>query len=217
MKMAHLSYSISHLAANRLKRAAALLFLASFATVRSQAAFDMFLKFYPENGPALVGESQDKTYSGAQGWFEISSFNLGIQNSVAIGSSGGGAGAGKAQFQDFTFTKAVDTISPAIFKVLASGSHFANARLVLRKAGAVGGKTQAAYLQYEFELVAVSSQHWAGSAGDDQPTESITLKVGAVKISYSPQKPDGTLGQAITGTWSQVLNSNVFDPLPDGP
>ena len=43
-----------------------------------------------------------------------------VENPTTIGSSSGGAGAGKAVLQPFTFTKTVDTASPSFFKNAAN-------------------------------------------------------------------------------------------------
>ncbi|HEX7653674.1 MAG TPA: type VI secretion system tube protein Hcp [Verrucomicrobiae bacterium] len=187
------------------------------STTRTQAAFDMFLKFYPDVGQAqIVGESQDASYPGSQGWFELKQFDFGVQNPATIGSTTGGAGTGKASFTEFKLSKTVDSVSPALFKILSSGAHFKSARLVIRKSGGATAKPDP-YLQYEFNTVFATAQHWGGSAGDDTPQEDVTLAVGEILISYKVQNPDGTLGKATTGGWSVISNSDKFTPLPDGP
>src|SRR5438552_1560754 len=87
-------------------------------TLNSRGAVDAFLRFTDPAGgaAACVGESKDEQFPGKDGWFGISSFDNGILNATTIGSATGGAGAGKATFQDFHFTKHPDSASPALFK-----------------------------------------------------------------------------------------------------
>jgi type VI protein secretion system component Hcp len=69
------------------------------------------------NAPA-VG---DVTAHGATiNHIQLRDFTVG--NPTTIGSSSGGAGAGKVQFGEFTITKTVDTASPSFFKN-AANSH----------------------------------------------------------------------------------------------
>ena len=49
--------------------------------------------------------------------------------------TGGGGGAGKANFQDISFTKYVDSSSNALMTALAKGSHIDKCVLMVRKAG----------------------------------------------------------------------------------
>src|SRR5438477_631325 len=65
----------------------------------------------------------------------VASWSLGVSNSVSVGSAGGGAGAGKATFEDLTITKKVDASSPKLISACASGRHFADATLVVTANG----------------------------------------------------------------------------------
>ena len=71
------------------------------------------------------------------GAIEIESFSFGAENTVTIGSATGGAGVGKARFQEFTVEKAVDSTTPRLLKSLAMGTHFATVELIARKPGGV--------------------------------------------------------------------------------
>src|SRR5579862_2044558 len=99
-------------------------------------AFDAFLTF---NGSAegaggaitITGESTDPDHPGA---IELKAFDFAIANTVSIGSAGGGAGAGKAQFRPFQIMKAVDSTSPTFLELVGLGAHFQTVTLALRKA-----------------------------------------------------------------------------------
>ncbi len=107
--------------------------VAALATAGSaQAATDYFLKVQTgEPVPsAIQGESVDRDFPQA---IEIESFSFGAENVTTIGSATGGAGAGKAKFQEFTIEKAVDSTTPRFLKTLAMGTHFANVELIARR------------------------------------------------------------------------------------
>ncbi len=193
---------------SRLLRCAVLAAVLSATACRTQAALEMFLKLYPDDGTKLlVGESPDSTYPGSDGWFTLKDFDFGIESVVSFGV------VGKATANVVNLSKAVDSTSPGIFKVLTTGTRFKSARLVIRKAGAV----KTGYLQYEFNTVLVSSQRWTGTSGDDSPQETVSLVVGQALLSYQRERPAGTYDKAATAAWNFITNTSVFDPLPDGP
>ena len=200
--------------ASRLARMAGLMVLTSVATVRCHAAFDMFFQLVQEDGTPPQGESMDQTYKGSDGWSELRSFSLGVTNNVHIGSATSGGDQGKASFQDFTIQKLVDSMSPKIFRALATGVHFKTASLVVRKAGGGGtGESQPVFLQFDFKIVYAASQNWSGSAGDDSPFENVTFKLGLVQVTYTPPGTKGAPGTPIIQAWDQLHNRDDFtDP-----
>lgn len=185
--------------------------LALWMAASSHAAFDVFIKVVTENGATMPGDSSDPAFRGADGWFEINQFSLGIQNTAMIGSIEGGVGAGKASFKEFTIRKTVTSSSPELFKAAGLGSPLQGIKVALRKSGATGGSASAAFLEYEFHLVAVTDVSWSGDSGDDLPTENVKFAFGELKISYRPQNPQGGLGTAKTGIWSILNNSAQFE------
>ena len=153
-------------------------------------------------GPLLpVGESQDPTHKGA---IEVQAFAFGIENPTTIGSTSGGAGAGKAKFDELAITKSVDTASPILFEAAAQGVHFPQMLLKIRKAGST---SQPDYLIYDFRMVFVTKIEWTGGGGGDAPEEMVTLVYGAMEISYAPQSATGAFGNPIIKDWSQITNT----------
>ena len=63
------------------------------------------------------------------GEIQLESFSWGVSNTSTIGGAGGGAGAGKASFQDFSFTALVGEQSPKLFEAAAMGQPIRNAML----------------------------------------------------------------------------------------
>jgi len=179
-------------------------------------AFDAFLWFGPSSHPYFPpGETQDKSFKSVKA-FEIKSFSFGAKNKATVGSQSGGAGAGRAELNEFKVAKLTDNGSPKLFGACVAGAHFDNAYLAIRKSGgqqttypAVNSPNDAqaqCYLLYTFSLVYVSEITWQGSSGDDVPTEDVTFAYGALKITYRIQDQKGALGATSEQPWSQVLN-----------
>ena len=77
------------------------------------AAVDYFLKI-----DGIDGESVDSKHAGA---IEPLSFSWGLSQAGSF-ATGGGAGAGKVQFQDFHFTSNTSKASPKLMLACASGA-----------------------------------------------------------------------------------------------
>ncbi len=85
---------------------------------------DMFMKV-----DGLTGESTDMEYTG---WAEIISFSWGVEQPA--GSHGvGGASSERANFADFTVTKAVDKMSPKLMVYCARGQHVKEVKIHVRR------------------------------------------------------------------------------------
>ncbi len=149
------------------------------------AIVDYFLKL-----DGVPGESQDKTHKGEM---EIESWSWGESQS-GTASFGGGMGAGKVQMQDFHFLMRVNKSSPKLFLACATGDHIKSAILTCRKAG----KDQQEYLKVTFTDLLVSSYQSGGSGGDVVPMDQISLNFTKIEIVYKEQKPDGSLGGAVS-------------------
>jgi type VI secretion system secreted protein Hcp len=141
-------------------------------------------------------------------WFvQVDDFSFSAENPTTVGSATGGAGAGKAKFNELTVKKSVDELSPSLFVISASGGHLSSVQLVVRRAA--GGPQGAGrpYLAYEFQMVFITKVEWSG--GGDDPVEQVTFAYGALVVGYHPQKPDGSLGQLAKQGWSEVLNKTT--------
>src|SRR6478752_5281026 len=122
-------------------------------------AMDMFIKI-----GALKGESRDSKHKEE---IDILAWSWGASNSGSA-HMGGGAGAGKVNVQDISFTKYIDKSSPSLFLSCANGKHIPTATLVVRKAG----EKPLEYLKLELTEVLVSSVSTGGSGGEDRLTEN---------------------------------------------
>jgi type VI secretion system secreted protein Hcp len=158
-------------------------------------AVDMFIKFTPE----LKGESKDKTYPGA---IDVLAWSWGVSNS-GTAHMGGGAGAGKANFQDLSFTKYVDLSSAELIYDCASGKHLDEAKLIVRKAG----EKPLEYIIITLTEVLVTAVSTGGSAGEDRLTENVTLNFAKFQIDYKEQSPKGVEGGKGKVVWDIAANA----------
>ena len=146
------------------------------------AQVDYFLKI-----DGLPGESTDEKHKGE---LDLESFSWGATNSGSAGH-GGGSGQGKVLPADFTFTKRIDKSSPVLMIACATGQHFKEVTLTVRKAGA----GQQEYLKFKMHVVLVSAYQTGGSGGGGGVImEQVAMNFAKLEMVYKEQKPDGSLG-----------------------
>ena len=148
-------------------------------------ASDIFAKIGDIKGESLDSKHKDE--------IEVLSFSWGVTNAGVIhAGGGGGAGVGKATFQDLSIVHRIDKASPLLLKACATGTHLKDATITHRKAG----KGQAEYLIVKLNDVIVTGVTHSGA--DGQPySESVSLAFAKVDLEYKPQKPDGSLDAGI--------------------
>jgi type VI secretion system secreted protein Hcp len=159
-----------------------------------RAALDMFLDI-----PGIPGESVDIVHKDQ---IDVLAWGWGMSNPGTV-QAGGGAGAGKANFQDLSVTKYVDKASPLLMADCAKGSHVDKATLFVRKAG----KVPIEYIKIQLTNVLVRSVSTGGSGGEDRLTENISLNFAQMQMDYVPTKPDGSADPAVSFKWDIASNS----------
>ena len=142
-------------------------------------ALDMFLDLGP-----VKGESRDQKYAGK---IDVLAWSWGVSNAGSA-HTGGGIGSGKANFQDISLTKYIDLSSSDLMKSVSMGTHFPEAKLIVRKSG---GKDKLEYFQIQMKEVMVTSYQTGGSGGEDRLTENLTLTFAQVEVKYQAQGKDG--------------------------
>ncbi len=161
------------------------------------AQVDYFLKI-----DGLPGESTDEKHKGE---LDIESFSWGETNSGSAGHAGG-SGTGKVQPQDFVFTKRLDKSSPVLFIACATGQHFKEVLLTVRKAG--GGQQE--YFKVKMSEVLVSGYQTSGvDGGGGLIHENVSLNFAKLEMSYKEQKADGTLGGETKQGYNFAANKKV--------
>lgn len=157
-------------------------------------AFDGFLKL-----GTVKGESQDDTFKGSSGWIDVLSFTYGVTQTGSA-SSQGGLTAGKANFQDFTFTQKVHIGSPEIFLTCSNGKVHEEAWFVARKAG----ETPQVFLQIKMKNVLITSVTSQGAGGPDEiPTETVSLTAEMLAVWYGKQDAKGKIDAETATGWDQ--------------
>ncbi|MEO6786140.1 MAG: type VI secretion system tube protein Hcp [Chthoniobacteraceae bacterium] len=156
-------------------------------------AVDMFMKIGD-----VKGESKDKKHSKS---IDVLAWSWGVSNS-GNAQVGGGAGAGKVNVQDLSFTKYVDSSSCPLFLAASNGKHYKEALLTVRKAG----EHPVEYLKIKMEEVLITSLSTGGSGGEDRLTENVSLNFAKVSVDYTPQKDDGSADTTIPYSWDIAAN-----------
>jgi type VI secretion system secreted protein Hcp len=146
----------------------------------------------------IKGESVDAKHIDE---IEVLSWSWGVSESAAV-VSGGGAGAGKPNFQDFQMTHGVDKASPVLLTMCATGQHISSATMTQRKAGA----GQQEFLVITMTDVVITSVHPGGNSSPGGLVETVSLQCAKIDLEYMPQKPDGSLDTGIHFTFDIKAN-----------
>jgi type VI secretion system secreted protein Hcp len=141
-------------------------------------AVDMFLKL-----EGISGESKDTSHKGE---IDVLAWSWGLSNS-GTAHVGGGAGAGKVNVQDLSFTKYVDLSTSSLLLAAANGKHISKATLVVRKAG----ETPLEYITITMTDCLVSAVSTGGSGGEDRLTENVSINFAKVEVGYKEQSQAG--------------------------
>jgi type VI secretion system secreted protein Hcp len=155
---------------------------------------DYFMKI-----DGIPGDSTDAKHPNE---IEVVSWSWGLTNTGST-HLGGGGGAGKADIQDLHFTARTSSASPLLFIACATGTHAKTADLVARKPG----QTPFEFLKISLTDVLISSYQTAGNANDAVSLDQVSLDFAKVKITYIPQKPDGSAGTSVERGWDVNANS----------
>ncbi|WP_439865463.1 Hcp family type VI secretion system effector [Pseudomonas antarctica] len=142
-------------------------------------AVDMFLKLGD-----IKGESRDEAHRDE---IDITEWAWGLSQSGSM-HSGTGGGAGKVDIANLNLKKPLDKSSPNLMMACASGKHYPDAKLVVRKAG---GASPVEYLVISLKEVMVASYSTSADQAGDVVYDSFALNFATVEVSYQPQKADG--------------------------
>jgi type VI protein secretion system component Hcp len=154
-------------------------------------AQNFFLKV---TGPDVAGSSQNSYHPGE---IVLESFDF----SFLAGSSVGKASSGPIHLR---FKQSKDATK--FFKRLHTGEFFNEFVITVRNSSDFD------YLTYTFQLVAVSNFSSNYAAGDETIVYDIAVKIGAFRIEYKKQAPDGGSTPTLEKfEWSFVKNTATLD------
>lgn len=159
-------------------------------------AMDMFLKL-----DGIKGESKDHKHKES---VDVLAWSWGASNSGSM-HVGGGGGSGKANVQDISVTKYIDSSSAALLMAALNGKHIKEAKLTVRKAG----EKPLEYIKITMSEVLVSSVSTGGSGGEDRLTENISLNFAKIKFEYFSQDEKGAGSPAGETGWDIRANTKM--------
>jgi type VI secretion system secreted protein Hcp len=159
------------------------------------AALDMFLDL----GADVPGESTDTVHTNQA---DVLAWSWGMFNPGTT-HLGGSTNVSKANFQDLSLTKYVDTASPKLLLRCANGAHIPKATLFVRTTGT----NPVEYIKVTLTEVLLSSVSTGGSGGEDRLTENVSLNFARVQLDYTstaPPGPEDSFGWDIPGNFETI-------------
>jgi len=169
------------------------------------AVTDAYVQITPGAQNPTISFTEFSQFQPLQKFIPVSNYSFEVENTLVLGSQSTGAGAGKATFDVFSFTRNVDSNSPVFFLALAEGVTLSSVVLSLFPAGGTTVSSTPRVI-YTFNTVVLSSQS-VSEDSNGNPVEKITLQYGKLTVSSAPQNADGTLGKPIVSAWNRVSNS----------
>ena len=157
-------------------------------------AVDMFMKI-----DDIKGESQDDKHKGE---IDVYSWNWGVTQ-TGSSQTGGGAGVGRANVQDFSFTTRVESSHAPLLGNALRGKHFKQAVFTQRKAG----DKPLEFLKITMSGGLVARVQFSGASSDEFQTCVVDLNFSQVKFDYTPQAADGSGGATIS--YGHDIGKNV--------
>jgi type VI secretion system secreted protein Hcp len=146
-------------------------------------SFDMHLKF---TGGKLTIEGSS-AHSKHTKEIPILAWSWSASNTGDL-HGGNTTSGGKANVQDISITKYVDSCSNVLLNAVCTGARMDSA--VLYVTNAVGDQTDFLTLTLS-EGVLITSWASGGSDGEDKLTENITLHFGKFEFAFQPQTAEG--------------------------
>lgn len=147
----------------------------------------------------IKGESRDSKHGDE---IDVDSWDWGLSQTGTM-HTGGGGGAGRANFQDLTVVTKADKALPILMKACANGDHYEDAILTVRKPGAEPIDS----LKITMKKVLVTSVTTAGA--NEVPTYTVMLNFGEVKVEYAPQNDDGSAGAVVEFSYNIMEHANA--------
>jgi type VI secretion system secreted protein Hcp len=148
----------------------------------------------------IAGESTSAKYAGA---IDVQAWSWGVVGGVSA-ATGGGAGTGKATFQDLHVSTLISKASPLLLKACATGTHIKTVTLH----GVKAGQKVQEFLTYTLSDAVITAVQ-QGDADSGAPVEHVTFGFRKVKVDYRPQKADGTLAAAVTFAYDVAASKKL--------
>ena len=160
-------------------------------------ASEMFLKLTD-----CPGESKGKDHEGE---IDVMSYSLAVSTPTSV-ASGGGSGAGKADWHDISIMKSKDLASAKLMLYCAQGKHFDEGTIVVREAG---GDSPVEYYTIKLQQVFITSISENESQGGGKPAESVSMSYASIDITYWSQDAHGAKDQKSEIGWDVKANTST--------
>lgn len=162
-------------------------------------SFDAFMQ--------IQGIKGDSTDSAHAEWIEIQAFNHSVRQATGGATSAQGThSGGRADHNDFSIVKRLDSASPALFLHCCSAKPIPE--IVIEMCRAMGEKT--VFMKYTMKDSIVSGVRPSGSTeGEDLiPLEEVSFRYAEIHLEYTPTDPrsGGKTGPGIQAAWSTLEN-----------
>jgi type VI secretion system secreted protein Hcp len=161
-------------------------------TIPTDPSSDFFLAI-----DGIPGDSLDARLPKT---IEVLDWSWGVSSAISPTNTGGGAG--KSKPRPFTFVARTSSASPKLFLACAKGTHIPSATLTARRVGDL----PFVYLTIKLQNLFVTSYQVAPAPTDAYPLDVAQLEYGAVTITYTPQKQDGSAGAKVTAGFDFIKN-----------
>ena len=115
--------------------------------------------------------------------------------------------AGQVSGQQFVFQKYMDSSSPVLVKHLCDGQGIKEGILTVQTSGGADEKVEALVLLMEDVTVTSFQPGGSGEAGQNIPTESVTMTCKRFTFKYTGQKPDSHADASSDQGWDFDLNA----------
>ena len=154
----------------------------------------------------IAGEALDERHRGE---IEVLAWSLGatagrggLLGGVA-GRFGGGAGggSGKVSFDDLSVETRLGSASPPLLGACAAGRRLRSLDLT----GVRDDDGRGELATYRFEDATVSGVHHGDALGAE-PLDRVSFAYARVRMTYRPQRPDGSLGDPVSTGWDLQRN-----------
>lgn len=157
------------------------------------------------NIETIKGESHDDHHKD---WIEIKSFSQDLtQPRSATASTSGGTTAARVNLSPIELVKSIDIATTVLNQACANGTTFPKARIEFMRADKDGN----AINYYAVDLINVLVHRVTTTVDEDgMPQEVVQLSYGAIKWTYTQQKPEGGLGGKTVAQWSATKNIPNF-------
>jgi len=156
-------------------------------------AFNAFVNFGD-----IKGECTDKNHKD---WVVIRSYAQSVTQPASLAQgTAGGRSAEAVRFSEFSIEKLMDAATPKLFEACCKGTHLKEVAIELVRAGGDPFK----YMEIKLADVLISGVlHHADSTGAAQsPIETVNMTYGAIEVTYTKQKPDGTAAGNVAAKWN---------------